>query len=121
GAAENSLMMRLRPGFEFAAIQKSGPRIEQLINIGAFADERLQEVDSRRLQPFQERLPDSRLFRGEAPRGGEVLAGVDAISRHGEGRSGKGDHRQLAAQLFLHALQKLNDVQKLLRRRLGRE
>ena len=41
-------MVRLRPGFIFAAFQQAGPGIEQLVKVGAVRDQRSQEMSRRR-------------------------------------------------------------------------
>ena len=81
-------------------VEHPGPRVEQLVDVGAVGYERGQEMDRRRFDPVEQCFPDARLLGGEAAGRVHVLAGADAVGRHGERRPGEDKHRQLAVQLL---------------------
>src|SRR5712692_54917 len=96
---EDRFMARLGPELILVCLQHSRPRVEQLIRIGSLTNQRAEKLNGADRQPVQQRLPDERLLSDESPRGADVLAGPDAVSRQREGGTGEDDDRQLAAQL----------------------
>src|SRR5262249_22309773 len=63
---ENGLVTRLSPAPILVLVEESGPRVEQLVDVRSFTNERTEEMDRSRREAVEQSPPYSGLFRGEA-------------------------------------------------------